>query len=356
MRVSFLLTVVLSAGSLSAQVVIGLCPSPANEINIHTGTFSGTARTGSGLQEHLLEFSRDMFRGLGDDGSDCRIHGLSVVSQDQDCSTPESFHVVFRPADASGVPDVTAATRMGPFAFPPSALCVGSVAFEIHICFATPVTLPSCDSTVFAGVEVAAASWSADGQSTHYCSVPGFPPLFPSTDAAAASAPNLSWEIHGATASQPTAAAPRQWGIGLLVDHPVFRCGNLHNEAGVVSPAFGLGGLYPEVDNGVRQDGLVSRVESSGHPDGEAIVLVSSSWAPSPLGPILGSGGRVHVSLSPLAVFPVMTLDSGGTGTQSIAPMGVLAVHKGLALTFQALVYDPMAGKAHFSNGQRVQM
>lgn len=259
---AFLLFSTALASGLAAQNLFEIYPS----CTTHTsrGTLNGAAG------EVLLQIPGSHFIGVGHvpNGLSSQARGMRFVMQDQDAATQDNFSVVIR-ADLAGAPDCSASgllATMGPLTPPPA---VGITAWQLTVTFAAPVGIPQCD-TFYVGVGLAAANWTADGQSLHVA-------RYDSGSNAATNAVNLAWNCASSGASSQPATA-RTIRIGPLVAAAVLNMGNvdpLGTRCMGPGADFGAGGLWPVCEGTtgtMRNDALHFRVRDDALPAGACAV------------------------------------------------------------------------------------
>lgn len=302
-----------------------------NSFTIYSGCINGASRGTLNSQggELLMQVPGSHFAGIGTDvnGTGTRLLGLRCSLQDQNATTPETYHLVVR-GDAAGRPDCSAAgllLRVGPLATPSAPT---QPPWILTTTLATPsVVLPVCGS-YYHGAEVAPApQWPSDGLSFHISTYYQQPTLG-QADNPAANAPNLAWTCINGVTAQPT--TPRTVRFELLVESAVLNVGNVDLATAANNcvtqlggRSFGVGGLWPacEGTTGRRHDGLDLRVRNQAHAGGVFVVFFGAD-----LGcPGLTAPGLLRGALyvDPAVQVVVAGLDPGqGEGTATLLPPG----------------------------------
>ena len=320
------------------------------------------------LQEYPMQSqdasgaATDFFRGIGEaafpNQRRCSLLGVFYLTQDENCSTRETYDVVIRVLHSLGRgPDPSNATAP----IPPGSLRLMTppngqpiiCSWGISVTFATPVPVP-CDRSIFAGLGLAAAPlWTNDGQSLQGAWRGGGGATF--GDPAAPNAPEISWQVSAAGVAGQCGTA-RVWDYGLMVGGPSLNLGNRHGDPICpVDPACGIGGLYP--DGNGRGDGLALCVRDATAPNGTGVfsfiaanpapigitlagILDKSLWiGPSPFVQISFGGTRIGAGQAvetPVFLAPgSLTGFSGSLWFQSIVNNGTLPLHTTNAAAFK---------------------
>ncbi|MCC6672915.1 MAG: hypothetical protein IT458_17760 [Planctomycetes bacterium] len=310
--------------------------------------------------EVLKEVPATLLRGVGNNGTACRVIGMRIRTADEDGSTAETYHLVFRRAAPGGGPDPTPAgviARFGPFQTQTSA---GRVGWDITHTFAQPVTIP-CEADFYHGFELTQANWTADGQSIYTAYYYPTPPSPTVGDNPRGNALSLGWTVDpvGQFASR---GVPGQnpW-FDLLLDTPVLNMGGVDpnnvKQSPAGSPCFGAGGLYPDVSGGSRSDGLVARVTDAGNTNGRGYVFLSANWLVFAGGlPVPGVTGRLWTDPTIFLLAGQGNL-VGSEATFPIAPAGAInASLVGATVYFQALTVNASLGNLRLSNAAGVSL
>lgn len=350
----------LIAGLASAQNnqnLFEIYPEP----NGGSTTFTSRLSVGVNNGETLAEIPAASFKGVGDNGVDCRTGAIRIVEQDQNGVTQDQYYLISRLPNPSAtppgpMPGAAGANWFTNFIPMPASTTIGPVAWIITVTFAQPSPTVPCEGGWFLGVgHQAAPGWAAtDGCSTH---------MADNTqgtlgDNGRTGAPRQdSWYGIGGYLVPPTyspASTARSMRIAALNGAPTLNQGGL-NPNNTRQPAppnnFGLGGLFPDVSGAPRSDGALARLVSLQNAGGIALILGSApGFIPGGI-VVPGIGGRLWISPSPLFVLAVAPLSTAGaTGDVTIAPPGSLAGLGGASFGMQALVLDSTFTTFTFSN------
>ena len=221
-----------------------LCPAvlAQQEFELWPGVTSFFYRgaLGSSAGDLMQGVHAEYHRGIGDNGTDCRILGLRGYLQDQNASTRETFTWIIRSGtDAAGPAGGTAGliASAGPLRTPQSS---GVKAWLVTTIFATPAKLPDCRSFFAFGVTLPAApNWTnfLDGLSTWAARGDG-----QSVQKAHSRAEDHAWQLppNGTTASHPWWKCTIRF--KLLLGNGVLQVGQGND-------VYGMGGMFPSAGN-----------------------------------------------------------------------------------------------------------
>ncbi len=309
---------------------------------------------GQGFQQ----ITQDLIRGVGDIGGASLAMGFYHWAGDLDGSTPETYGVILRTADASGaVPDVTPAgvivnvagltTPVGP------AANVGWILTDV---FATPAILPT-QASWFQGLEFGASPTWPYGVPPDGNSIWAADTLAANTPATVGengrlNAPPVTWAVNAAGTPFQT-----QWTylMGTLVQNPTLHVGGidpLSARTGVLgAPSYGMNGLFPDVSGTPRSDGLDLRLQDNQQPNSLAVFAAAVGWWPGP--PLsVGFVGDLHIDIVTLTVLG-FALPVNGAATLLVAAPGTIPPTLiGAELMFQGLLLDPVTGGGRLSTAQ----
>lgn len=309
---------------------------------------------GQGFQQ----VTQDLIRGVGNIGGAALAMGFYHWAGDLDGSTPETYAIILRTADASGnAPDVTPAgvivnvtgltTPLGP------ATSVGWILTDV---FATPALLPT-QASWFQGLEFGASpTWPygtpPDGNSIWAADT--LAALTPATvgENGRFNAPPVTWTITGSGGTFQT-----QWTylMGTLVQSPTLHVGGidpLSSRTGVLgAPSYGMNGLFPDISGAPRADGLDLRMQDNLMPTGIAIFAASFGWWPGPPLPV-GFIGDLHIDLSTMVLLGFALPVNGASTLPVVAPGSIPLAMTGSELMFQGLLLDAATGAGRMSNAQ----
>ncbi|MEZ5963444.1 MAG: hypothetical protein R3F56_06315 [Planctomycetota bacterium] len=350
MRSLFLASVSLAlAATATAQ-------SP-NYFGVYSGCTNYTSRgtLGTNAGDNMMQVPSTHYAGIGHDatGAGTVLTGFRHVLQDQNSLVTEPYSFIIR-ADNAGQPDASAGGILLQTAPLQSPSGTGINAWIITATLTTPSTaLPLCN-TYYQGLNLAAnAGWTTDGLSSHICTYY----LLGTTQAdnPAPNAPNLAWNIDGATMAitQPSARCIR---YELMLDAAVLNMGGtdptqIGNTSNCVSTllnaagnprTFGAGGMWPE-NGGGRVDGIDYRVGDFPNQSGLfAVFLGVNIGCPGiPLGSI--ASGALY--LNPGGAFVQVaggSLDTTGAANGTVLPPGAApAILVNRYLDFQAFTVGP---------------
>ncbi len=308
------------------------------------------------VSEMLLAAPGDLLAGIGDNGSSCETSGFWHLSQDQDPSTNETYHLIIRSHDkVTSSPDMSTAglmSRIGPLTLPPSTSTtpVGWIMIDT---FGSPAPLP-CQGGFYYGIGLPAQPnlW-LDGHgilTSWYIPSAGNATL---GDNPRIGAPDLTWAaVAGSGIAVPgtrTSAGGSTHAIGIFTPNPNLNVGNIDPGTATLNApgasGYGAAGLYPDISGSPRNDGIDLRVSDPLNPGGLAVGVVGVKLTQfSPI-PVPGLRGRFWLDPTVLITTPSTTLDLGGVGTIPVLPAGSLnPSYLGVTLYCQSLTIGASGG------------
>lgn len=271
-----------TAAALTAQTVVGLKDS------VTAGTSRGDLGKDAGTL--LMGFHNSHWRGLGDTGSACEVHGFRALLQDQDASTQESFGWVVRSgSDANGPAAGPSGVlhQYGPFQMPTVA-AGGARAWTMTVTLAKPADIP-CEDHFSVGVELGAApQWPSDGASCHMS--------LGTTSDQHVNAHDMAWQITGGTVSHPS--GKRAWAQSLIVDVPTLQMS--------INAKKSIGGMFPRSGHIIYAGNA-----TGGEPNASALLFLDIDTMPTGL-PIFGATARLHLGFVFLNLLSIGTFDVHG--------------------------------------------
>jgi len=302
--------------------------------------------------ECLTDLSAAAFRGIGSvNSTTCRVTGQVHIIQDADTSTGDPYHIILRqPVAPDGLPDGTNAgiiARSGVLNLPVGA--GGGGAWQITVTWQTPVQVP-CETGFYLGVVLLPQTSSTDYTLTQTASLftPGAtPPGTATGDNPRQPAP----KFHAVRVDQPSGTAVRSTTqrtltMIALTDAPTVNVGNVDNTVGGDYTSFGLGGLYPAIKTGTRDDGLAVRIEDETNAGGVAAAFLSIGFLPGGFD-VSGLSGAVWIDPTTLvlaAMGPIPAVTPCVFQTV-MAPPGSIPAAAGVTLTFSALTFGNGGGR-----------
>lgn len=287
--------------------------------------------------EALIEVAADMFRGVGDGGGQCLVHGFHHFAVDENLSTSETYGIVLRKVHAVvQQPDASAAGILTKITGLTTPTGTGRGFSRIRDVFQTPVQVP-CAGTFYAGIDFPPnAQWpNTDGHSLFAAWTGQQVGEHPR-----ASYPrDVTWTNQAGT---PPWTVNATYLMGVLLDKPVLQVGgrdpnSCRNGATLCNTAnYGLGGLWPDVSRNPRADGLSLRIKDAANPNANLALFFSTGFGTAlPVGILIG---QVHLDgrlLLPIGGLPL----TNGVVEQSLVAPGVIPPQLvGQAVTFQCVV------------------
>lgn len=304
MRLLHLILPVLAMTALSAQ-----------SIEIYSGTTSFTSRGNIGVNagEILQGFHESHWKGIGDTGAGAFLTGMTIVTQDQNAATQETYDLVVRVGtDAAGPTTGVAGEICSVIGLMPPLGANGPAAWVITTNFATGGCRIPTKSHLAAGIRVPVSGWTADGQSLHM------------TNAGAhQSGPHQQdhgWQILGAAATAVHFASSRSVRVALLTSAPILQNGVFATTTTAYSR--GMGGMFPPTGT----HGWSTHVDGgTGFASGVAGLFLSPAVI-NPGFPVPGIRGTVYLG-SPLISLATVPLDANGRANVSLVdPIGLYGI------------------------------
>jgi hypothetical protein len=339
-----------------ATLALLLCPSTAlaqlqNEFEIYPADHAGGTQFfargtfGSGEGSVFQDYPPSHQRGIGDEGTSCRLTGFEFVISDGDGQTPETFEVAVRRGDATG-PALGAAGLIGAVSVNTPSAAAGPIALEITVSLTTPLTVP-CDDHLYVGTQLPAdPDWPGDGVANAV--------YVHSQDPALAGMPSHAWQIVGSPdTGQVSKPGDGTLNMSVRTLAPVLNMG-VNGSTGPVDPDFGPAGMYPDVGRARgAAHGLIFRVRDGVSANGTAILLFGTGFdAPFSLGS-LGIAGNLWMSASLVGQIASGTFNVGGECVIFPAWMdaGQLERFAGVGtVAFQAITFKPGPADVRMSN------
>ncbi|MBL8899132.1 MAG: hypothetical protein JNM84_15950, partial [Planctomycetes bacterium] len=319
--------------------------------------FSGTnfstrvGATNTVAVECFSDLSASQFRGIGaSSNTSCTVTGQVYIIQDNDGLTASPFQIILRsPVAPDGLPDGSAAgiiAQSGTLNTPVNTTA-GGVAWQFSSTWATPVTVP-CETGFYLGVSLPPGASATDvlvvntASAINTTTLTGDNPRVPAPKWHAARVDPVTG-VASRTTSQRTLA------MVALTDQATLNIGNIDATVGGGYVSYGLGGLYPAVKAGVRDDGLGCRVEDGSNAGGAVSVFVSTGFLPGGFA-FAGIGGALWCDPTTF-----ISVSSGAIPAAApfvyeavMAPPGSIPPAAGLTVTFTAVTVG--AGGIRFSN------
>ncbi|MBK9385713.1 MAG: hypothetical protein IPN34_12965 [Planctomycetes bacterium] len=324
-----------------------------------TGTNFSTrvGATNTVAVECFSDLSASQFRGIGaSSNTSCAVTGQVYIVQDGDSLTANPFQIILRnPVAPDGLPDGTATGVIavsGTLNTPVNA-AGAAVAWLFSTTWATPVTVP-CETGFYLGVALPAGVTSTDALTVHTASainttaLTGDNPRVPAPKWHAA-------RVDPATGVATRTTSQRTLAMVALTDQATLNIGNVDATVGGGYVSYGLGGLYPAVKAGVRDDGLGCRVEDGANAGGAVSVFVSAGYFPGGIS-FPGIGGALWVDPTTF-----ISVSSGAIPAAApfvyeavMAPPGSIPPAAGTTVTFTAVTVG--AAGVRFSNAQSTSL
>jgi hypothetical protein len=284
------------------------------------------------------------FRGIGDDGTSCTVHGFQYLVQDQDTATSDPYTWAIRSGTAAG-PTLGAGGLLAGLATATPLSTGGPGAWLITLTPTSPIAVP-CNDHFFVGFQFPAfAAWpTSDGPSGQARTYAGEGPVLTGQ-------PHHTWQFIGTpdtgAVSQTSA---RVWAISVRTPCPTLSVGAL---GWTISPNFGAPGMYTKVAL-PEALGITFRVRDAANPNGAAIILFGTAYDPSfGLGGF-GIKGRLWLTAGLIGQLHAMTLGATGEAIGGPAWMGAGQLHRfggtNAFVLFQAITYTPPLGNVRAAN------
>lgn len=354
----------LCATSLAAQInPFVFYPQDPERQTITTGSFVGRPDWNA-QAEGFCELGAGWFRGVGDETVAlplCQARGFFHWAADEDLSTSETYGIILRRGDPTGMIDPTPAgeiVRVTGLTTPVNP-AGGRGTWIMTDTFTTAVAVP-CSASWFMGLDFPAnPAWPvSDGHSLWRADVPGTSTATVGENPRAG-APDANWTV------RPTGTVfSNAWSniMGVRVNSPSLHVGGLdpgNTFQGLGLPNtqanIGLNGLFPDISGAPRSDGITLRVQDNLAPTGLAFFAAAPGLATMAL-PIPGITGQLHLDIAFTASIGFGTLSGGALDFPVFAPGSISPAFTGIALGFQAVVFDPGTGTARFSNAQTTNL
>ena len=313
-------------------------------------------RLGYGATQNVecySDVSAAAFRGIGATApGTCKLTGQFYVVQDGDRTTQNPFRLIVRkPVAPDGLPDTTAAGLLAQSnnLMTPIQTGTGAIAWNITSTWLTPITVP-CETGYYLGVEFLPETSTTDITSTHGATTAttttGDNPRLPAP------------KFHAVAVLQPSGTATRVTSaltaaIVSLTDMPTLNVANVDSTLANYK-SYGIGGLYPAVKSGTRDDGITLRVQDTGNPGGICGLFLSTGFHPG--GIALGGGITGVVWISPVGLIDV---GGGAIGAAApytlevgIAPPGTIPAIAGAKIAFTAVTTSSTLTNVRLTNAQ----
>ncbi|MCA8972714.1 MAG: hypothetical protein KDC95_23200 [Planctomycetes bacterium] len=300
--------------------------------------FTSRGNIGTGTGEVLQGFHSDYWRACGQasTGDTGLITALSGQAfQDQDQTTAETYRWVIRSGtDANGPTTGTAGEifvsgdqTLGP------GTGTGAAAWNVTTTLTTPVAVPS--SAFFAvGVQLTAASWTADGMSVWAASQ--------ETNNSTTLALDMAWQIIGTATTAIHPSLKRTWRMGFNQAPAALQLGNF---TGTGAALYGSGGNFP--NRGV--DGVAFRVNGTGFDGDIAAVFLAGGFGTS----VDVFGGRLALDVTSTLPIPV-AVGAVASGVYENKNIALWPATLGGHFTFQAVLINGTAMTASMTNAVKV--
>lgn len=313
MRLLHLLLPVVAMTALSAQ-----------NIEIYSATsFTSRGNIGTGTGEIIQGFHESHWKGIGDTGAGAFLNGITILTQDQNGSTQETYDLVVRSGtDAAGpTTGVAGELCVVPGLMTPVSTVLTPIAWILTTNFTSPCRIPS-KGFIGAGIRVPTSGWAADGQSLHM-----------GDQAVQQSGPHQgdhAWQIIGAATSAIHLASKRAIRVSLLTSTPVLQNGVFATTT--TTYAKGMGGMFPPIGT----HGWSTHVNAGTPFAGGVTGIFMSPVVNNPGLVIPGVRGSVYLG-SPLISIATLPLSATGTANLSIIdPIGTYTI----TVHMQAIVVD----------------
>ncbi|MHC4079033.1 MAG: hypothetical protein ACYST0_11410 [Planctomycetota bacterium] len=320
--------------------------------------------------EALMEVPVSWFQGVGDrtQGSAtpvCSIDGMTVVFQDHNGSTAESYGIVIRRRASKGGPDMTAAPILQLTNLSSPTAGSGVRGWAIQTLFKsgsqpTPKTIP-CRQTLFFGMSVPKDNdWPKDGISLYEARYPEGAAI--ATDlgdfarvsrGATDPVPNLLWSVTiGKAPTNELGYRGLSMPFSLVASGPVLQAGAGHLFRGKTQPGFGAAGVFPDIKRSPTGDGLVLRVTDNGNRTQGGTVLIFVALGTNGSPPVLGGlKGRVYLGSNPIFLLAgTLTKGSADTLFEIAGPKKIPTALIGTSVYFQGATQGSSPSTAAITN------
>ena len=301
MRTLTLLAVTALTGAAFAQ-------QTHSPFNLYGSQTSFTSRGGVGVQsgEALQGYHTSHLLGLAENNGNgsnrsCKLTRLTVFSQDQNCSTSESFDFVVRSGDDMNGP--MAGTAKGALLGEIKGLktptrgnstCTFMLTTNLTSSAYIDVGCPTAKGTTieskfFAmGIRMSAApGWTTDGQSIHVSFGTSANPHQNSwTETVATGAPDHAWEIVGTATLAKHPSGNRCWQMSWYSEGVALQLG--------CGYAYGMGGMFPRSSSSSSPLAYTALMRGGANMGGASSVVVVSPRLFPGIVP-MGSGASLYV-------------------------------------------------------------
>ena len=305
----------------------------------------------TGVVEVYSDRSALLARGLGaSSASTCELKGMMYVVQDQDQTTGNSFALCARNAVAAdGAADVTTYLFKTANLSTPVGTGTGGIAWGFTSTFAAPLPKIPCENGYYLGIELQAPPATNTADTTYAWTASAFA----TTTGDNPIVPTPKWHsgrVDGSPAVFNRTTSLRTLAINGLFDHAVLNVGNIDGSAGNYV-SYGVGGAYPAVKVGTRDDGLNIRVQDDSNVGGFGAIFLSTGYMPGGLA-IGGFDGALWLNPSGLTFLANITLPAAVPGivVTQVAPPGAIPSSVGVKLTFQALTASSTLTNGRLTN------
>ena len=343
------------ACSLSAQVDDKFEIYPARNSASSTGATRPAPVTTSGI-EFLQEVPGKLFSGVGDDNTGgCSATAFTMMTQDQNQATQETFNVVFRKNLAAGGPDASVSgliLRTGDITLWGAGS--GLAAANFTLTFTTPVVIP-CSGGFSCGIEFRAApQWTTDGQSIWYADYAAGT----AGDNPRSGAPKHTFLVSGGSATATSAS--QVLAVAIRSKAPCTNLGNFDPGTTRIASkiSYGAGGMYPAIKAAPRDDGLMLRLIDTPNLGGSGHTFMSVGIGSFGFPFLPGVFGHIWLPLTPLIYigsFPINDDGAGvGVGTLGLANPGAIPSSPGIILGFTTITINAGFANPRISNAQGV--
>ncbi|MCR9244959.1 MAG: hypothetical protein NXI31_07995 [bacterium] len=316
--------------------------------------------------EALMEIDEAYFQGIGDANGPDRLFGVYHWIADEKLSTVETYDLVIRNGLPTGGPDMSAGAeliRISNLTSPPSpsqqrGTWIMNEGFGLQGgLLVNYVNGPQTTPKYYVGVDLPAN------------------PLWPATDGHALFRADLLnantgatvGENHRAGAPDPTWAGiangqsfstPWTYILGPVVTSPNLHIGGVDptsNRLGAPGANLSMNGLFPDVSNNPRSDGITVRITDNIAPQGLVFLGASLGFQP-PVFEWRLQGiliGHSHIGRQPISL-DISALNNGEYDYSVALPGTVPTWMIGQSLVFQGIVWDTGITLAEWTNAQVV--
>lgn len=226
--------------TLLTATVLGPAALAQQEIELWPGVTSFSYRGAlNGAAGDLMQgIHAEYHRGIGDNGTGCRILGLRGHLQDQNAGTQESFSWIFRRGTDAAGPIGGRAGLIASTGLLRLPIGTGTQAWLVTSTFTTPLDMPDCKSFYAFGVSLlAATNWNRDGLGVWASRGDGS-----SVQKAHSRAEAHAWQVAANATNATHPGGKSTLRFRLLVDNGALQIG----QGGDV---YGMGGMFPSPGN-----------------------------------------------------------------------------------------------------------